>query len=452
MIAGPKPYPEMKDSGVAWLSEVPRHWGIRRLRAVAHIKTGGRDTIDRCDDGDYPFFVRSPNVEKIDTWSFDGEAVLTAGDGHVGRIFHYVNGKFDFHQRVYKFSDFRNVLGRYFFHYFGSTFRHEALQGTAKSTVESLRLPMLQNFPVVLPTLPEQAAIARFLDHADRRIQRYVLAKEKLIALLDEHKQALIRDAVTGRIDVRTGRPYPVYKDSGVGWLGLIPGHWHTERVRFLLREVDTRSTTGEEPPLSMSQALGLVPSHMVERSLGAESQVGAKLCERDDLVLNRLKAHLGVFALARQEGLVSPDYSVFRKRGLACMEYFERVLRLPALRPELRMRSKGIVEGFWRLYTHDLFDIRVPIPPVAEQENVVAYVSGAMLQGQRVIAQTRKMLVVMGEYRVRLIADVVTGKLDVREAAAKLPDIDALAGDEDESVAPHEHARANLDEAVAVP
>ena len=143
---GFRSYPHYKPSGIEWLGDVPAHWEVRRLRSLANITTGGQDTINQQDDGKYPFFVRSQTVERIDTWSFDGEAVLTAGDGvGVGKVFHYVNGKFDYHQRVYKFSDFSAVLGKFFFHYFRALLRFEVLQGTAKSTVDSLRLPMLQN-------------------------------------------------------------------------------------------------------------------------------------------------------------------------------------------------------------------------------------------------------------------------------------------------------------------
>ena len=167
VIRGLDPNVRLKPSGVEWLGDVPEHWEVRRLRSLADIKTGGRDTVNRRDDGKYPFFVRSQTVERINTWSFDGEAVLTAGDGvGVGKVFHYVNGKFDYHQRVYKFSDFSDISGRFFFHYFKAMLRYEVLQGTAKSTVDSLRLPMLQNFPVTLPLLPEQAAIVEHLDQA----------------------------------------------------------------------------------------------------------------------------------------------------------------------------------------------------------------------------------------------------------------------------------------------
>ena len=113
---GLDPNVRLKSSGVEWLGDVPEHWELRRIRSLAAIGTGDKDTINRDVEGKYPFFVRSQNVERIDTWSFDGEAVLTAGDGAgVGKVFHYFNGKFDFHQRVYKFSDFKDILGKFFY-------------------------------------------------------------------------------------------------------------------------------------------------------------------------------------------------------------------------------------------------------------------------------------------------------------------------------------------------
>ena len=194
----------LKPSGVEWLGDVPEHWEVRRLKSLAAIGTGGRDTINRREDGLYPFFVRSQTVERIDTWSFDGESVLTAGDGvGVGKVFHYANGRFDYHQRVYKFSDFRHILGKFFFHYFGSTLRNEVLQGTAKSTVDSLRLPMLQNFPVAIPSQSEQRAIIEYVEKATAGIDAAIARARRQIELVQEYRTRLIADVVTGKLDVR---------------------------------------------------------------------------------------------------------------------------------------------------------------------------------------------------------------------------------------------------------
>ena len=194
----------LKPSGFEWLGDVPAHWEVRRLRYLADIRTGDRDTIERLDEGRYPFFVRSQTVEKINSWAFDGEAVLTAGDGvGVGKVFHYIDGKFDYHQRVYKFSDFSSVIGRFFFHYFKATLRFKVLQGTAKSTVDSLRLPMLQDFPVVVPPLSEQNAVTSHLDKLTADIDIATATARRQCELMQEYRTSLIAHVVTGKLDVR---------------------------------------------------------------------------------------------------------------------------------------------------------------------------------------------------------------------------------------------------------
>ena len=198
------PNVRLKPSGVEWLGDVPEDWEVRRLKFLAHIKTGGRDTVDRKHDGMYSFFVRSQTVERIDSYSFDGEAVLTAGDGAgVAKVFHYVNGKFDYHQRVYKFSNFRKVRGKFFLHYFSCTLRFEAFRETAKSTVDSLRLPMLQNFPVALPPPEEQDVIVAAVERETQDIDRSLVSIRREIELVREYRARLVADVVTGKLDVR---------------------------------------------------------------------------------------------------------------------------------------------------------------------------------------------------------------------------------------------------------
>ena len=201
---GLDPNVSMKDSGVPWLGEVPEHWEVRRTKRHANIKTGGKDTIDRKFNGEFPFYVRSQKVERIDSYSFDGEAVLTAGDGvGVARVFHYANGKFDYHQRVYKFSDFKEVVGKFFYYYIGANLKFEALALSAKSTVDSIRLPMLQNFPLALPTIQEQLEIVGYIENASVKSEKSLELLKKEISLLEEYRTRLIADVVTGQIDVR---------------------------------------------------------------------------------------------------------------------------------------------------------------------------------------------------------------------------------------------------------
>ena len=201
---GLDPSVPLKPSGIPWLDDIPQHWEVMRTKLLAHIKTGGRDTVDRIDSAPYPFFVRSQTVERIDTYSFDGEAVLTAGDGAgVAKVFHYIDGKFDYHQRVYKFSNFRRVSGQFFFLYLKSTLRFEALDASAKSTVDSLRLPLLQNFPTLVPPSEEQLAIVRAVETETGGLDTAISRVAREIELLREYRTRLVADVVTGKLDVR---------------------------------------------------------------------------------------------------------------------------------------------------------------------------------------------------------------------------------------------------------
>ncbi len=144
---------------------------ITTLGKITDISTGNKDVKDKKDDGKYPFFVRSEKIERIDSYSFDGEAILIPGDGKIGEIYHYINGKFDYHQRVYKISDFnQNVNGKYIFYYLQKNFLKQALRNTAKATVDSLRLNTLTDMKIELLSLEQQNKIADILSTTEEKI------------------------------------------------------------------------------------------------------------------------------------------------------------------------------------------------------------------------------------------------------------------------------------------
>lgn len=194
---------KLKDSGVEWIGAIPKHWEVRRFKFLCHITTGSKNTENKIENGKYPFYVRSQIPERINSFTFDGEAILTAGDGAgVGKVFHYVNEKFDFHQRVYKFSNFRNVKGKFLFYYLKNNFYNVALNGEAKSTVDSLRLPLIQNFLVSFPKNKEQTEIISYLEKIEEKISKAISLKQQEIEKLKEYKTVLIDNVVTGKVKV----------------------------------------------------------------------------------------------------------------------------------------------------------------------------------------------------------------------------------------------------------
>ena len=445
MIEGLKPYPEYQPTDSKWLGDVPAEWDVVPLGRLLIQRKEKNDPIRTQDTlsltlnrGVIPYSEKTGggNKAKEDLsaymLAYPGDIVVNSMNvvvgsvglskyfGAVSPVYYMLRPRdsddlVEFYDAVFQDSVFQKSLFG-----LGNGIMVIESKSSGKLNTIRMRIPMwkLRRVQMVRPNPEEQAAIVRFLDHANRKIDGFIRAKRKLIKLLNEQKRAIIHRAVTRGLD-----PDVPMKPSGLDWLGEIPAHWEVLRAKYVFREFDARSTTGNETHLSMSQKLGLVPSDMVQSTLRSDSYVGGKLCQPGDLVLNRLKAHLGVFAVAKQGGVISPDYSVFRMRREVDPDYFESVLKSPACRRELRVRAKGIVEGFWRLYTDDFYDIRLPVPPLDEQEAIMRSIHESTDELVSAISRTEREISLMQEYRTRLTADVVTGKLDVREAADQLPD-----------------------------
>lgn len=444
-----KPYPEYKDSGVAWLGQVPEHWGVQRLKFLAHIKTGGRDTVDRKDDGGYPFFVRSQTVEHIDSFSFDGEAILTAGDGAgVAKVFHYFIGKFDYHQRVYKFSNFRHIRGKFFFYYFSCTLRYEAFRDTAKSTVDSLRLPMLQNFPVPLPFFSEQLTIARFLDYKTSQIARFIKAKKRMIELLKEQKLVIINDAVTGKIVIEDEggrlkaekRPDSSFIPHPSSFLQTLPEGWEVKRIKSISH---IRYGLGQ-PPKEKEDGLPLIRATNVDHG---------KIVIKDLLRIDIKDVPASRDAVLREgeiivvrSGAYTADSAIIPKEFTGSVAGYDMVMTVFKAMPEYvalallskYLRDDQLIQASMRaaqphLNKEELGSSFIILPQNEEQETIVLVTEKKLNALDLAISRTEREIALIQEYRTRLISDVVTGKIDVRDI--EIPDIADIDVTLDESI-----------------
>ena len=470
MIGDLKPYATYKDSGLPWLGRMPGHWDTRRLRHACDMRVSNVDkhtklgetpvrlcnyvevyTSERIRESTRFMAASAREDERLRYGLRIGDVLITKDSEQWNDIGVPALVEFEAPDLVcgYHLAILRarpGLCGAFLHrvlesHFISAQFHVEAngvtRYGLSHGAIKGVAIPF--------PPADEQVAIVRFLDWADGRLERAIRAKKKVIALLSEQKQAIIHRAVTRGLD-----PSVPLQPSGVPWLGDIPQHWEVLRSKYVYREVDVRSVTGQETHLSMSQRFGLIPSSQLEvRRLVSDSYAGAKLCEKGDLVLNRLKAHLGVFALAPERGVVSPDYTVLRPVREVEERFFEAVYRTPACRVELRQRAKGIVQGFWRLYTDDFYDIRVPVPPLAEQKRIMAQLDIELAGVKTAISRLEREIELLGEYRTRLVADVATGKFDVREEAARLPDEVLIELPEDDDVVGYETELADEDGAV---
>ena len=182
------------------LGMIPKEWEVVRLDSVCTITTGNKDTQNKIDSGLYPFFVRSQTIERINSYSFDGEAILTSGDGvGVGKIYHYINGKFDFHQRVYMLYDFNNSIeSKFLYHYFKTHFLAEVDRYSAKTTVDSVRMEMIAGMLMPCPSKLEQKMAKDFIDSQELVLETEEASLNKFMLL----KQGLMSDLLSGKVEV----------------------------------------------------------------------------------------------------------------------------------------------------------------------------------------------------------------------------------------------------------
>ena len=441
-----KQYEEYKPTGLEWFPAIPQHWKWNYLSQVAH-----EQTIKKPVGEMYPVLTlsygeikRKPNIDAgLVPSNYDNYQMLYAGN-IVLRLIDLQNDHTSLRTGLVKetgiitsaytcISPTENAAYlRYLLHSYDT---QKVFYGFGGGVRQSIGFKDIRHLQVPVPSRIEQDQIVRYLDWQVSKINRLIAAKRKQIAVLQERHKHCISDAVMHGIAEDA-----VQKDSGVEWIGTIPEHWSVIRCKYVFTERDERSVAGEEEHLSMSQKYGLVPdSKLDERRMLSESYAGGKICYKDDLVLNRLKAHLGVFALSPQKGVISPDYTVLVPNAERILPtYGEAVLKSDLCRRELRIRVRGIIEGFWRLYTDDFNTIVIPLPTLKEQRQIMEYI-GALDEKSIVLKQNlEKEIVVLQDLRTRLISDVVTGQVDVQGIEVPeyeyVDDIDAVSELTDES------------------
>ena len=453
MIADLMPYPLMKDSGVPWLGKVPQHWEVGALKRFAWFKSGAGFPVAEQGRRNYEIpFLKVSDMTRPgnEVWTEMTESTVSSATATRLGAFVFPAGSIIFpkvggalltnKRRLLRRPSCidNNVMGcivseadiNYAFILLqqldlGRLAKPGPVPAIGEGEVRAIRGP--------LPPLPEQVAIVRFLDHADRRILRYIRAKQKLVKLLEEQKQAIIHQAVTGRIDVRTGQPYAAYKDSGVEWLGAVPAHWEVRRNGRLFVQ---RNETGfpELPILEVSLNTGvrIRDFENSDRKQIMAVRTEYKRAAQGDIAYNMMRMWQGAVGMVPVDGLVSPAYVVARPLKGTESRYFSNLFRTKAYMAEVDKYSRGIVRDRNRLYWEDFKQIPTPYPPPDEQGRIVQYLDKTTVYVDTAIVRADRQSELLQEYRTRLIADIVTGKLDVREAAARLPEVDPLADEFD--------------------
>ncbi|MCY4520391.1 MAG: restriction endonuclease subunit S [Caldilineaceae bacterium] len=268
----------------------------------------------------------------------------------------------------------------------------------------------LADIRISVPPLPQQRAIGDYLDRETARLDALVVAKERVLDLLAERHRALVTYAVTRGVDSDAQ-----LRASQVSWLGNIPAHWKVERVKWLLSERAERSETGDEELLMVSHITGVTSRSDSDVNMFEEATtMRYKLCHSGDLVVNTLWAWMGAMGVSPVDGMVSPAYNVYIPGPRLLSGYIDALVRMPAFVQEVKRYSKGAWSSRLRLYPEGLFEISLPVPPLHEQEEIVAQIRYETSKLSHLQSATERSIALLKERRSALIFVAVTGQADL--------------------------------------
>ena len=426
-------YDAYKDSGVEWIGNIPAKWSLKKISHIFRNIGSGTTPLSGSDiyykngyinwlqTGDLNDGYIDETSKKITEKALrhystlkqypKGSLVVAMYGATIGKV-GILNIDTATNQACCVLGANLGVNIKYYFYMFQG-FKADIIRmaygggqpNISQDTIKKLRLPF--------PDLSTQHEISKFLDQKTTEIDQAIAIKEQQIALLNERKQIVIQKAVTQGLE-----PNVPMKDSGVEWIGQIPEHWEIKKLKYVLEERSERSRDGLEPLLMMSQIHGLVVrSEYSDKAEVAATTVGNKLVYHNDLVFNKLKAHLGVFFGSVHEfiGSVSPDYAVYKPvKYIEKSKFLELLFRNPLYIRQFILRSSGIVEGLIRLYTTELFDLKIAIPPNVEQKDILKFVEQQSVKFDEVIENYIQQIEKLKEYKTTLINDAVTGKIKV--------------------------------------
>ena len=449
MIDELKPYSEYKDSGLPWLGRVPGHWDVLPHRAsFEEIKEREHPNEQMLSVTITRGIIKQRDLltgsSKKDGSRQDKSAYKLVCPGDIAY------NKMRAWQGAIGASDLRGIISpayvvqrlrgahnpRYFHHLFrtpGFAKEAESWSYGITSDMWSLRPEHFKAIYSTLPPIDEQATIVRFLDHATHRLDKAIRAKRKIIALLNEQKQAIIHHAVTRGLD-----PDVPLKDSGIPWLGQIPTHWELRRFKFLASinngQVDPKKATFKNLPLiapnHIKSGTGVLLFQQTADEQGADS--GKFLVHPGQVIYSKIRPNLRKATIAPVECLCSADmYPITVKADLLSAEY---LLVLLLSQPFTKFAVDCSMRvAMPKINREALANCLLWLPLLDEQSKILEFIRRESAPFESANLRLEREIELLREYRTRLIADVVTGKLDVREAAARLPEVECAPADETE-------------------
>lgn len=438
-----KPYPNYKPSGVEWLGDVPAHWEVLPLKrwlgmneSVLSDATNPNFEFRYIDIGlvGTGVLIEKPQKIRFATAPSRARRIVREGDTIISTVRTYLKAVWfaeDIKDNSICSTGFTVLTPRQrtspkFVSYLtqNNAFIDRVTANSIGTAYPAITESRLGSFQVAIPPLSEQTAIVRYLDQADERIRRYISIRKRLIELLEEYRQTVIHHAVTRGLD-----PDVRLKPSGIEWLGDVPAHWETKRLKTIGR---IRYGLGQ-PPRELADGLPLIRATNVDHG---------RIIDKNLLYIDPLDVPSGRDAILREKeiivvrsGAYTGDSAIIPKAYDGAVTGYDMVVSVTGAQPEFvamallckYVRDDQLIVASTRsaqphLNAEELGTAILLVPPLHEQAAIVTYLDKATADIDAAIDRARREIELLGEYRTRLIADVVTGKVDVREAVVDLP------------------------------
>lgn len=422
-----KRYEAYKPTSVEWYPAIPQEWEWRYLFQIAH-----EQTIKKPVDEMYPVMTlsygeikRKKNTEAgLVPSNYDSYQMLYKGN-IVLRLIDLQNDHTSLRTGLVKetgiiTSAYTCIMPtenpayiQYLLHSYDTK---KVFYGYGGGVRQSIGFKDIRHLRVPVPPREEQDQIVRYLDWQVSKINRLIAAKRKRIELVKEHFSVRIANIVCNGL-----KPNTPMRETGIDYIGAIPSHWTVLQNKRLFKSMN-RTFQGIPTVLSLSQKDGLIPySEMTERSLHTSSYESWQLVCPNDLVLNRFKAHLGVFFASKYTGIVTFHYGVYEAKMPLVAKYYEVLYHTPEYCRVYAGQSRGMTVGLQNLSDTNFYSTYTVYPPNEEQREIVTEIEQIEKQQSSIIAGVNRQIEKLQEFRTRLISDVVTGQIDVR--SIKVPD-----------------------------
>lgn len=406
---------EMKDSGIEWIGDIPQTWGIIRFKYL-HDGLNTGEAIDKiywsANTNNRVFYTAGlvpirTNYKDFPEWKYTTENdLLLARNGTPYVYFPEANACYTDH--IIRATMKSGVNRRYV--------QYSLQQSIASVVVETVSLPtwsasLWNEQSIAWPSYDEQKAIADFLDRICAEIDAVIEKTKEAIEEYKKLKQSVIANAVTKGI-----RGNRLMKDSGVEWVPSIPTDWTVCRGKYLFRETNERSETGNEELLTVSHITGITPrSQKNVNMFMSESLVGYKVCHVGDIAANTMWMWQGAIGVSNYEGVISPSYNTYRQSaGAYESRYLDYLLRIRPLIDVYSLYSTGITASRLRLYPEQFLSLRFIVPPLREQKEIADYLDSKIREVDSLVLKKEQYLAEIEAYKKSLIYEYVTGKKEI--------------------------------------